>query len=724
MRRIHTVTASLFIGLCLTTSFIVHIAADDLPDSALYLAFLLLSLSGLFTALAYLSLRHTVQRLRRFSRRAWGMWVVGVALAGALATVVIPTAPPPVWVWTDVTITPLDARDPAAQGSEVWLLQARMNGRPFPLEAFEHDGAWVWRDHGELVALTGTTAPLRWRGWVRGELTLELLRYPWSGLARVTVNEQVQEVNLYADPADAQTLTLAPRLDAFGWVQRVLFWLADWVSLSALALAVTVAAVAWRPARAASVVALHWYAAPCLVVWSVSLLAFWPGMMSADSLYQWGQMLSGQYSDIHPAAHTLTIWLVTRVWLSPAAYALAQIGALAFTFALAMRELALAGVSRRAQMALTALFALSPVNNVMVITLWKDIPYAIALLGLFWMLLRVWRTGGGWLHSRRAVALAAVLVAAVALFRHNGPPVALLTLLAFPLVGRDVPMRQVALIGGWALILVLVVRGGVYPAFDVAPTPRWFARQTQIHQLGAYAAHSTQLDDADRALLERLLPLDEWRRRYSCYDLSPLLYGAPAINGALFDADVDAYTDLWLRLAVRDPATLIQHQWCVTSLIWRVMQPTDGYLHTWHKILIDDYGKDMGLTPSSVLPGLRDLLASWLTSLERPEVVWLVWRPATYLYLTLFCVAVFCIRHRSWHTAALAMPTIAQLLVLAMLIVSHTFRYQYPVYLIALVAVGLLFVPVPVIHSSSTAECDNRLHVFEPEQKRFETLSI
>ena len=405
-RTLRKISVSLFVGLCLTTSFIVHIAADDLPASAPYLAFLLLYFSALFTALAYLSLRHTVQRLRRFSRRAWGMWVVGVALAGALATVVIPTAPPPVWVWTDVTITPLNARDPAAQGSEVWLLRARMSGRPFSLEAFEHDGAWVWRDHGELVAPTGTTAPLRWRGWVRGELTgeltLELLRHPWSGLARVTVNEQVQEVNLYADPADAQIVTLMPTPDAFGWVQRVLFWLADWVSLSALALTVTAAAVAWRPARAASVVALHWYAAPCLVVWSVSLLAFWPGMMSSDSVDQWGQMLSGQYNDVHPAAHTLTIWLVTRVWLSPAAYALAQIGALAFTFALAMRELALAGVSRRVQMALTALFALSPVNNVMVITLWKDIPYAIALLGLFWMLLRVWRAGGGWLHSRTA----------------------------------------------------------------------------------------------------------------------------------------------------------------------------------------------------------------------------------------------------------------------------------------------------------------------------------
>jgi len=694
-RAFITVATSLFIGLCLTTSFIVHFAADNLPTSARHLAFLLLFFGGLFTAFAYLLLRHAARHLRTFSRRAQGMWGAGAMLAGALATVVIPTAPPPVWVWTDLTVTPLNERDPAAQGSEVWLLRAWMNGRPLSLEKFEHDGSWVRRDHGELVAPTGTTASLRWRGWVRSELRLELLRHPWSGLVRVTVKEQVQDFNLYADPASEQTMTvtLTPMLDAFGWMQRALFWLADWVSLSALALTVTMAAVTWRPA--ASFFSLHWYAVPCLVVWSVSLLTFWPGMMSPDSLWQWDQMLSGKYYDNHPAAHTLTIWLVTRVWLSPAAYALAQIAALAFTFALAMRELALAGVSRWVQIALTALFALSPVNNVMVVTLWKDIPYAIALLGLFWMLLRVWRTGGGWLHSRRAVALAAVLLAAVALFRHNGPPVALLTLLAFPLVGRGVPMRRIALIGGWALALVLVVRSVVYPAFDVTPTPPWFARQVQIHQLGAYATHSGQLDNADRALLERLLPLDEWRRRYSCYSVGLLLYGAPTMDLALFDARVDTFTNLWLRLVVRDPATLIRHQLCLTSLIWRVTQPADGYLSTREKQFISEGGADLGLVPSSVLPGLRDLLASWLVWLERPDVIWLVWRPATYLYLALFCVLTTSIRRRSLPTLGLALPVVAQSLVWMLVLTVQDFRFQYPVYLIALVSLGLLFTPVP-----------------------------
>ncbi|MBO9314943.1 MAG: hypothetical protein J7456_04040, partial [Chloroflexus sp.] len=58
-RTLRKISVSLFVGLCLTASFIVHIAADELPASAPYLAFLLLYFSALFTALAYLLLRHT-----------------------------------------------------------------------------------------------------------------------------------------------------------------------------------------------------------------------------------------------------------------------------------------------------------------------------------------------------------------------------------------------------------------------------------------------------------------------------------------------------------------------------------------------------------------------------------------------------------------------------------------------------------------------------------------
>ncbi|ABU59687.1 DUF6020 family protein [Roseiflexus castenholzii] len=563
----------------------------------------------------------------------------------------------------------------------------------------------MWRDNGELVALTGTTAPLRWRGQVRSALMVELLEHPWSGRVRVQVGDQAQELDLYAATARSRMVTLAPPPSLWTRAAGGL-WLADIISCGVLLTAALLLLATWRPQARSRVLPWFWYTLPCVVVWSCTLLVFFPGLMSSDSLDQWDQMLRGKYNDVHPAFHTLTMWLITRVWLSPAAVALAQIGALALVCGLTVRELALLGVSRWVQVVLIVLFALSPVNNLMVITLWKDIPYAIALLCVFWMLLRVWRTDGVWLRARMAPVAIGAALAALALYRHNGAPTALLILPALLLVGRQARWRQVVVIGGVSVALVLLVKVGLYRALDVASAPPWFARQMQIHQLGAFVVHSEQLDGSDRALLERLLPRDEWHRRYWCYSLNSLLYGDPLPDQHLFDTNVGEFTALWQKLALRDPATLARHQWCLTNLIWRVTQSEEAYLSTWPRDLLiqSQWAHLLGVGPASIVPSVRDQwIVPWLERLEQPEWVWLVWRPALYLYLALFCVAVAMIRHRSWRLAGLALPVVAQSLIWMLLLTVQDFRFQYGTYVIGLLALGLVFLPVPM---RGDAECD------------------
>lgn len=395
------IAASSVVGAAFTMTHITHVSIADLSSEVAGFFFFGLYFLVLLSALAYGLLGAVVGRLRQFSPRARIAWLVGAPLLGVMATLVIPTFPPQPWFGEEmeVTITPLNERNPAAQGSEVWLLRASNGGQALDLATFAHDGGWVWRDNGELVALTGTTAPLRWRGQVRSALMVELLEHPWSGRVRVQVGDQAQELDLYAATARSRMVTLAPPPSLWTRAAGGL-WLADIISCGVLLTAALLLLATWRPQARSRVLPWFWYTLPCVVVWSCTLLVFFPGLMSSDSLDQWDQMLRGKYNDVHPAFHTLTMWLITRVWLSPAAVALAQIGALALVCGLTVRELALLGVSRWVQVVLIVLFALSPVNNLMVITLWKDIPYAIALLCVFWMLLRVWRTDGVWLRAR------------------------------------------------------------------------------------------------------------------------------------------------------------------------------------------------------------------------------------------------------------------------------------------------------------------------------------
>jgi hypothetical protein len=55
------------------------------------------------------------------------------------------------------------------------------------------------------------------------------------------------------------------------------------------------------------------YAFPCWLVWSIYFITFYPGILPIDAIYQWKQILSGHFDNIHPAAHTLSMALIYRI---------------------------------------------------------------------------------------------------------------------------------------------------------------------------------------------------------------------------------------------------------------------------------------------------------------------------------------------------------------------------------------------------------------------------
>lgn len=474
LERVNRIGLSITVGVAWTLTSVTHLLMPRLTGAGITSLLIVTGLAIILSALAYRLMHAVIPRLQTFGRNAQIAWLLSALLLGVLATLVIPTFPPPLWHIGEGSLGLLSAYALPQQEHSVWLIHA-----------------------------------------TQGAL-----------------------------------------------------WTADIISFGILLISALLLVSAWQPRAQPFALGWHWYASPCILVWSITLLAFWPGLMSIDPILQWTQMLSNRYDDAHPAFHTITNKVITSLWPSPAAIVLVQIGAMALAFGLTLRELALFGVSKWVQALLIALFALSPVNNLMVITLWKDVTYAIVMLFLFWMLLRVWRTDGAWLRSWRTLVSIGVALAALALYRHNGAPTALLILPAFLIVGQRARWRQIAGIGGIALALVLLVKVGVYRALDVAPAPPWFVRQTLIHQFGAFITDpNASISEDDRRLIERLKRgKNGWRRDYSCYQLNVLLYGDP-LDYSYFDAHVAAFDAAWLRMAVNNPITLIRHQLCLTSLI-------------------------------------------------------------------------------------------------------------------------------------------------------------
>jgi hypothetical protein len=433
----------------------------------------------------------------------------------------------------------------------------------------------------------------------------------------------------------------------------------------------------------------------------VYLLAFWPGLMTSDSQDQWNQLLTGLFHNAHPAFHTLTYWLITRVWLSPAAVAIAQIIALSTIFGFTLHELEYWGVPLGVRLIITMLFAFSPVNGLMVITLWKDIAYTIVLLSVFAILLRLVRTHGTWLHSTSHLAVLCVSLLCTALYRHNGLPLVILIILALAiwLKSRTDRLRVIA-VGASASAVFIMIVGPVYTLLNVKPMTSLFSYQELVHQVGAVVHEKGIMEKSDQELLTAIQPVASWKNAYNCYSLNPLIYN-DTIDSGYFETHAAAFRELWLRYMLQNPGTLLRHQGCVTSMIWRVTQSSGGYLDTAPYGTIEK--NSSGIVSDSQWPLAQNFLTRLVDRSRQVNYSWWTWRPALYLYLTLYVVVVTAIRLKQKSILMLALPSLLNSLVLLALITVQDFRFQYPIYVIGLVAPALLFIHTRLEHQSNSA---------------------
>ncbi|MBI3183471.1 MAG: hypothetical protein HYZ28_15140 [Myxococcales bacterium] len=151
----------------------------------------------------------------------------------------------------------------------------------------------------------------------------------------------------------------------------------------------------------------RWIALAATLAWAALLfIAFFPGVMSSDSLGQYAQGLGGQYSELYPPFVSWLYGLSGRASGSLWPVLLAQLAALGG----GMLLLALRAPEDRRPGVLAALLlflALPPVWS-LAVTLWKDVMMAAALLGAVAAV------------DRRSPALALLALAVACLARYNG----------------------------------------------------------------------------------------------------------------------------------------------------------------------------------------------------------------------------------------------------------------------------------------------------------------
>ena len=444
---------------------------------------------------------------------------------------------------------------------------------------------------------------------------------------------------------------------------------------------------------------LNWllFSLPMIICWIFTLLVFWPGVLSNDSFDLWGQAYSGDFNDWQSAFYAIILSFLIEIIYSPAFILVLQILFFSIIVALGLGKLYKIGVSKIVLWLISFLFAVSPLNNMQVITLWKDIPYAVFFLWLTIIMLEIFYTDGNWIQRRKNILLLAVVAFSISIFRQNGVPITFLTLIVAAIVYKKY-WKQFFISIFLFTFLFILTKGPIYDLMKVDRSISGQSNLILLHHMAAHLDQETSFHQSELNYLETFLPLSEWD--YSCCYMGPI-YFQKDFKKELFLTSSRENRRLTINLFIRDPIVDIEHLLCAGEMAWRFehnrcyMKSTHGF-YSWFEGNTGWIGEnDFGLNQDSKFADLVQPYADYLRNFGfLDEMLVFFLKPAFYFYLSILLIGVVYIRSKNWKIVLIGVPVIFQTLLLLLINFAPVFRYFYGTYLVGLFSIGLAFLPV------------------------------
>lgn len=562
---------------------------------------------------------------------------------------------------------------------------------------FKNFGNWERTVSNGLEAFVSDgklPAGLTWEGRTGEFIIMQLAKRPDAGYVTVTINGNViGTFDLYSPIRESEVITHNFDNHPF---ERFTTKLSEIIAIATLffILFIFLATIPVK-AHAQPHSKFNWlaYSLPMIFVWSIGLLALWPGVLSADSIDHIIQAKTWNFNDWHSVLYTLIIWGLSQFFDTPSIVAFTQVLLLAITVAWGLTFLNHSESPPWVPWVISMLMAFSLANILTVITIWSDIPYSISLLALTICCIFIVQTNGCWLEKKINCILLGLLAVAIILFRQNGLTVALGTVfvicVAYRKYWKALGVTVVIMIVSW-----FIFTGPVYKLLDVQ-TNTHKINLIILHHLGAHVQAGTAVSAEEKSFLNNILLPNDWVK-YNCATVNSLWYNK-GFNQEFMGKNSAQASELLLKLFIRNPSVDVQHMFCSGSMIWRIRATTYLYESEY-----DTPGKwiannNIGIRQNSRLPRVASIINYWFEHLAQDTTSFLyliTWRPAVYFLVALGCWLVLFLRRRDWRLLLIITPALIQTITIFLTNIAQDFRYQYSICLISFLFLGFLFVPL------------------------------
>lgn len=328
-----------------------------------------------------------------------------------------------------------------------------------------------------------------------------------------------------------------------------------------------------EPVKSRNPFAMHPLAATfivCLLGWLPYFLYQFPGIMTPDSINQLEQVLGiVSYSNHHPWVHTLLIKVFYSIGFAITGnmvyamgfYTFAQMCIMAFAAAYFVSSMRFLHLKAGWCTALALVFAILPYHAVYAVTVWKDIPFAAAVLVFITSLLRL-RNGKGWQHAVLFVLSGAMMC----LFRSNGWYA---FLVCVPIFFASFWKKNRKVIGLLAvsLLAAVVVKYPVMNGCRVTPPDFVESLCIPIQQISYVLANDRELSLEQLELIDAVIDRNHVKNLYNPEFADNMKELVRAGHPEYLEAHKKEFFRLWLDLLIRYPGDYLE----------AYIQQTNGY---------------------------------------------------------------------------------------------------------------------------------------------------
>ncbi len=414
----------------------------------------------------------------------------------------------------------------------------------------------------------------------------------------------------------------------------------------------------------------------CILCWLPYFLYQYPGIMTPDSLVQFEQVLGViPYSNHHPWVHTMLIKLLYTIGykltgsmlIALSFYTLFQMCLLAWSVSYFINTLKLYRLKPGICFLFTLFYALIPYHAVYSVTLWKDIPFAAAVLCFGCATLRLIRE-----ISAAPLYIYALSGLMLCLFRSNGW-YAFILCLPFLLIYFRKKARIMYPVLFGIFLSAVIIKYPVMNSFSVTQPDLIESLSIPAQQITAVICNDRSLKEEELALIENVADLTYIKELYNPYFADNIKELVRAGNQPYLEEHKGEFFKLWLSLGLRYPGDYLTAYIHQTYGYWYpdsfypvaeaegVSATTLGVSHTpliRGPLVVK--GKEIAIKLGSMLPLYGTL-----------------WSMGAICWVLLFCIGNALVR-REYSKLILYLPSLALLLtVLIATPVATEFRYVY-----------------------------------------------